>query len=64
MYDVVVFVTLDWTIPGVSSLVIHISDHGPWGLQHQPNNDSDNLTQIINILTAHSGQVQGSAVLV
>ena len=52
---------LDSAIPGVSSLVIHISDPGPWGLHNQPDNNSNDLTQIINILlhsaaviTAHS----------
>ena len=41
---------LDSAIPGVSSLVIHISDPGPWGLHNQPDNNSNDLTQIINIL--------------
>ena len=47
---------LDSAIPGVSSLVIHISDPSPRGLHHQPDNNSNDLTQIINILL-HSAAV-------
>ena len=44
-------VLLHSALPGVCSLVIHISDHGPWGLHHQPDNNSYDLTQIINIFS-------------